>query len=145
MHNNWPTVHLRYKVSQATFTSFYCRTGTRAFPTSIVHLLAIPDGQNLRQKLQALVYQIYTKRKLSLSSVERQSPLDRWLLRTLLMRKLLALLATIQISIERKLLARADYSWTTHDFRKEQPCNGTLFDVRWSLVAIPEKKQFLSK
>ena len=55
----WPAVRLRYKVSRATFTSFYCRTSARAFPTNIVHLLAIPDGQNLRQKLRALVYQIF--------------------------------------------------------------------------------------
>ena len=43
---------------QSESSNFYPRTGAQAFPTNIVHLLAIPDGQNLHQKLQALVYQI---------------------------------------------------------------------------------------
>ena len=116
----WPAVRLRYKVSRATFTSFYCRTSARAFPTNIVHLLAIPDGQNLRQKLRALVYQIFIYTPKESSHWAQSSADHRWTvgccMRTLLMRKLLALLATIQISIERKLLARPNYnSWTTQE------------------------------
>ena len=114
--------------------------------------VGIPDGQIFGQKLQALVVvkiQIsisYTKRKLSMRSVDR-SPLV--VANSVDAKVTRAFNFSIQISIERKwktAVTRANYFWTTHSF-SQRATNGTLFDVRWSLVAqaIPENELFLSK
>ena len=104
--------------------------------------VAILDGQNFCQKLQALaVIKIQTSiRKLLVSSVEWSllvvvNCVDKEVIHVF-----------IQISIGRKLKTagtRANYFWVTHNF-SQRVANGTLFDVHWSLVAqaIPENKLF---
>ena len=53
---------------------------------------------------------------------------------------------SIKQKIKKTVGTRADYFWTTHDF-SQRAANGTLVDMRWSLVAqaIPENGLFLSR
>ena len=100
--------------------------------------VAIPDGQNLRQKLQAVVVikiSIHQKTKEALCwaiTVGRA-------LRTLHVDAKVTRVFQISGKIKNCRYYRANYFWTTHDF-SQRAANGTLFDVRWSLVAqvIPE-------
>ena len=112
-------------------------------------MLTIPDGQNFRQKLQALdVISTCTPEESSQWALSKD---HRWSLRTPLMRKWFGfLIFPIQFQIERKFKTagtiKADQFGTIRDFL-QRAVNGTSFDVRWSLVAqaIPEKELFLSK
>ena len=113
-------------------------------------LVAIPDGQNFHQKVEALAIikskYLYTRRKLSVCSVERSqlvvaNSIDVEVTRVFNF--------PIQISIERKWKSastRADYFGTIRNF-VQRAAIGTLFDVRWSLIAqaVPENELFLLK
>ena len=91
---------------------------------------AIPDGHNLRQKLQALAIikskYLDTRKKLAVSSAWMSSSIDhRWSLRT-------PLISTIVKIKKLQVLELTSFGQST--IFSQRAANGTSFDVRWSLV-----------